>query len=274
MRTFRHPRGPAGLLVGVLLATAAAAMPAAYADPPANDSIRHPVSLTPSTTPYEVQTSEATASRSDGECVGGSSVWYRYQPTATATLRAVTRTNYNTWLAVFTGPRADRKLVNCVDDWSPGVQRTFTAGTTYWIAISRCCSDTKKGRMATLYFYKPVSQTVVTTIESVVAEDVSGQLRVGGTTTCSNPSWTYTTLSARQRRGDGLATGYTEFESSRCGPEGVEWNTTLYNGSGWAFREGQVSIAIDSWASDGFKQAQYSDTRLYPAGVDLNARRR
>ena len=52
MRTIRNPRRTAGILTGILVAGAALALPPAYAAAPANDSIRHAVAITPSTTPY------------------------------------------------------------------------------------------------------------------------------------------------------------------------------------------------------------------------------
>jgi hypothetical protein len=89
----------------------------AYAAPPANDDIAGAVPVTAVPFVAEVDTSEASAVRSDGECVGGGSVWYRYRPTATARLRAVTvGSDYDTVLAVFQGPRDARRLVACNDD--------------------------------------------------------------------------------------------------------------------------------------------------------------
>ena len=279
MRTIRHPRRTACTLTGVLLASAALALPSAYAAAPANDSIRNAVEIDHVPSKYAVKTQEATASASDGDCVGGSSVWYRYRPTATKTLRAVTLgSNYHAMVAVFTGPRARRDLVACSDEYFAAVQLEFTVGKTYWIAVSKCCNPAKSGRRAVLRLYEPVALGVTTTIDRVVAGDVSGQLFVEGTTRCTNPAQLYISMSASQRVGDGVAQGYAEFESDACDPAGLDpdgftWKVPLWSGTGWAFRGGRVSLSVDTWAGDGFTSKRTSSTKIYPVGVDPNARR-
>lgn len=279
MRTTRHPRRTAGAVAGALLAATALALPPAYAAPPGNDSIRHPIAISDSGLPYRhaVQTREATSSRSDGECVGGSSVWYRYVPTATKTLRAITLgSSYHTMLAVFTGTRANRELVACNDDYRAAVELEFTAGQRYWIAVSKCCNPAKKGGRAVLRVYAPVALTVTTTIDAVVAGDVSGQLFVQGTTTCTNPSEMYLNIFASQRVGDGVAQASNEFGSNKCDATGFSWEMPLYSGTGWAFRGGddrRVSVSTDTWAGDGFKNARHSETAIHAVINDPNARR-
>lgn len=281
MRSVRHPRRTAGMLAGVLLASAALALPPAYAAVPANDSIRKAVEIGSSALPFKhaVQTREATASRSDGECVGGSSVWYHFVPSATKTLRAVTLgSSYRTMLAVFKGPRASRDLVACnTERGFSAVELKFRLGKEYWIAVSKCCTPAKTGGRAVLRLYEPVALEVTTTIDAVLAGDVSGQLFVEGTTKCTNPSQVYMSVFASQRVGDGVAQGYNESGSRKCDPAGVSWTMPLWSGTGWAFRgdDGRrVSISTDSWANDGFTSDRSSQTGIHLVTVKPNARRR
>ena len=81
MRTIRNTRRTAGILTGILRRRRRAALPGVLRcarerlHPPRRRD--HPVDNA-----VRLRTREATASASDGECVGGSSVWYRYRPTA------------------------------------------------------------------------------------------------------------------------------------------------------------------------------------------------
>ena len=275
MSIVRHPRSQAVALAGVLLASAAVAVPAAYAAPPGNDSIRAAVPIRAVPATFTVRTQQATSSPRDGKCVGGSSVWYRYRPATTRTLRAVTvGSNYHTQLAVFAGPRSARDLVACRSGYPAGVELEFTAGERYWIAVSRCCNPARKGRRAVLHLYEPVRFAVTTTIDDVYAGDVSGRLFVRGTTTCTNPAETYLSISASQRVGDGVAQGYNEGESVRCGPDGFTWEVPLWSQTGWAFRGGRASIDADTWASDAFRSARHAASGIHDVRVEDNARRR
>ena len=281
MRTFRHPRGPAGLLVGVLLATAAAAMPAAYADPPDNDAIGNADEIA-GVLPFKdtVRTQEATSSRRDGECVYGGSVWYRYVPTETKTLRAVTiGSNYDTVLAVFVGPKRHRELVGCNDDAGGGlfsaVKAEYVAGQTYWIAVSRCCSTARPGKRAVLHFYEPEPAGIHTTIGAVEAGDISGRLIVHGTTVCDTPSQVEMSFRVSQKVGDGVARSFDELYFASCTPAGTTWRRVLDSDTGWAFQGGrQVAVSWWSRARDGFG-SDIEEADAFPTVVtNPNARRR
>ena len=140
--------------------------------------------------------------------------------------------------------------------------------------MSKCCNRTKKGGRAVLRLYQPTALKVTTTIDGVVAGDVSGQLFVQGTSTCTNPSQVFMSVFASQRVGDGVAQGYNEFEAAPCDPDGLSWEVPLFSQTGWAFRGGRVSISLDVFAGDGFTSARSSQTGIHDVTVDPNARRR
>src|SRR5262245_16929646 len=117
-RRTRHRLVLAATVLGVLAGTMAALPTTAAATvAPANDSIRHASVISDLPASFSQSTRGATAGRYDGRCVQGASVWYRFTPERTVTGRVVTiGSNYDTVLAVFRGPRADRTLLRCNDD--------------------------------------------------------------------------------------------------------------------------------------------------------------
>lgn len=254
-----------GLLVAVvvsLLVTVVTEVLPAYAVAPANDDISDAVRVTALPFVAEVDTSEATAVRSDGECVGGSSVWYRFRPETTRRLRAVTvGSDYDTQLAVFQGRHNARRLVACNDDFvdlDSGLEMRFRAGHRYWIAVSTCCSRrtpaTGGNAVLTLYRGKPVELAL--TVDSVESGAVSGRLLVSGTVECATPSLVGMVVRASQRNGDTVARGAGRLEVDGCTSEGTTWQARVDSRTGWAFRPGTVFIDAEAFAFDGFGFAE------------------
>jgi hypothetical protein len=235
----------------------------ALAAPPNNDSITSATSLGATPARFVVDTRDATASATDGSCVHGRSVWFRTRQSVSRTVRLSTLgSDYDTVMAVFRGPRTNRTRIACVDDsfeTSPteAHQVRFVAGTTYWIAVSACCSRTAPGGRLVLNTFRPAAAGVTTTVDSVETGAISGRLLVHGTAQCTTPSELVLELSASQRvaaganvaRGDGSAIGL-------CAREESTWTATVDSQTGWAFQPGLTSVTLGGFVYDGFDGVQ------------------
>jgi hypothetical protein len=269
----------ARLAAVIALAATFATVPASSdAAPPVNDDIRSATVITSTPATFRVSTREATASPVDGRCVYGASVWYRFRPAFSQTLRLTTLgSNYDTVLAVFRGPRAARTLVACRDDTNFGlfsaVQLRFDAGRTYWLAASRCCSDARRGRDLDLRIYPPVKTTVTTSVDEVLAGDVSGRLTVRATTACVPRAAAFVNVRASQRVGDGVARATGGVSLPLCSTPGQSWAVTLDSETAVAFREGRVRLTVHSEASDGIGVASQDTDETSAVGLDPNGRR-
>lgn len=276
MRSVRNRRARVGLLAGALLGTAVVALPTAYAAPPANDRIRQATEVTAIPATYVQDSREATASPGDGECVEGASTWYRYRPTASRTVRAVTMgSSYTATLAVFTGPRSDRTLVAC-KTWTragfAAVQVDATAGRTYWIAVSACCGNREKAGRTELRFYDPAPAGVETTIDQVRAGEVSGRLIVEGTSSCAVPSSLVVQMRISQRVGDRVARAWIGQGFRRCTSADKSWRMVADSETGVAFRPGRVAILLESMARTGFGKAVQREDAVHTVVADEGAR--
>lgn len=281
MRTFLHPRRPAGLVAGALLLTAAVAMPASYAAPPANDSIRRPVVISALPTLFSQSTREATSSASDGQCTFGATVWYRYRPTTTKTLRVTTLgSRYDTVLAIHQGPRSARTLLGCNDDRRDGLfsalQTRYEAGQTYWLAVSACCRKAARGGDLELRVYPPKLPEVTSTVTTAEAGGVSGRLHIEGSTDCALVSEVEASLRVSQRvgDGDGVARGTGGFYLPKCSPGGQSWDMTLDSETSWAFKEGTIALNLHTVASDGIGVDHHDLAANVPVGFDVAGRHR
>jgi hypothetical protein len=255
MKTRRHHR-LAGAVSAVLLVAAASAP--AHAAPPANDSISTPTEITAIPSEFTQDTSEATAERSDGPCVAGRSVWYRYRPQTPQRVRAVTvGSDYDTVLTVFRGPRNDRTRIACNDDragLASAVSVRFVAGERYWIAVSSCCSRRSlRGGQAVLTLYRPVGPADVSiTLDTVESGGTSGRLLLTGTATCATPSYVEMEVTVSQRVGDAVARGWDFPWMNACTDEPAEWQGAIDSDTGWAFQEGMAVVELRAYSTDGF----------------------
>ncbi len=267
------------LLVGVVgLALPAAVLAApAQASAPSNDSIRTPVRVRTVPFTWEGSTLGATHSRTDGRCVQGSSVWFRFRPATTRTLRAVTiGSDYDTRLAVFRGSRTHRTLVRCNDDMSDGEFLTsalavrFMAGHTYWIAASSCCGRAARGGNLVLNVYRPRTNTVSVSEVAADAGHVSGRAWVDATLACSVPSALEALVVSVSQRvgasGEGVARGTAELSAADCS-DGSVWPVAVDSDTGWAFQPGApAQVTMDVLADTGFG---YTETSLAPVTITL-----
>jgi hypothetical protein len=242
--------------IGVLLVSAAVALPA-YAAPPPNDSITSPTVVRAIPARIAQDTSQATADRTDGDCVRGSSVWYRFRPTTTRRLRVVTiGSDFDTILALFRGPRATRTLRQCSDDTSDeftsAVEERFVAGQTYWIAVSACCNRRATGGNSVLTIYPPSPAGATTTIDTVESGGVSGRLFVSGSTVCDTPSVAFPFVFVSQRVGTGVARGGGSAFIAECTTTTTHWTMPLDTETSFAFQPGPISLTYVDQVDDGF----------------------
>jgi hypothetical protein len=255
------------LLLSLALLCAFAVTPPAYAAPPANDQITAPIRVTRIPTRIVQDTSEATTSRDDGDCVLGASVWYRFRPTKDKTIRVVTKgSEYDTLLAVFSGRRANRALLTCNDDefndLDSATQLRFQAGGRYWIAVSACCDRQASGGPTVLTLYRPRPAAISMTVDTVETGGISGRLFVEGTVSCNTPSEVEFDVSASQRVGtDGVANGNGFAFNDYCRRQPATWRVPIDSNTGKAFQPGTVALTIGTFSTDGFSSTSETTTR-------------
>ena len=144
------------LLLAVLLFTVGFGHGTVYAAAPSNDLFGNATIVNLLTYTNSINTTQATVSATDpdpiGLCTDGYSlaagnktVWYTYQPSVQESIQVDTNgTNYDTYIAVFTGTEGALSLVKCNDDDLVGYTSRLSfignAGTQYYIQIGefRC----------------------------------------------------------------------------------------------------------------------------------------
>jgi hypothetical protein len=270
----------AAALLGVVALEAPAIAAPTLAAPPSNDSISTATRLTTPPARYVVDTSQATASSTDGSCVQGRSVWFRTRPARTRTVQFSTvGSDYDTVLAVFRGSRANHTRIACADDsfdTSAAATRRvrMVAGATYWIAVSACCSKTAAGGHLVLNTFLPAPAGLTATVDRVQTGAVSGRLIVHGTARCTTPSELEVDLVASQRVGGGGANVASGGGSvlGTCGPKAGRWTATLDSQTGWAFQARPISVTLDAFANDGYAAATVGpETATFPVTTSPNA---
>jgi hypothetical protein len=279
-RTTRRRRVTALVTLAVLAAAglvAGGSSVPAYAAP-ANDSIDNARAITAIPTRIVQDTSQASSSADDGECVFGDSVWYRFRPTRTTTTRVVTvGSDFDTTLAVFRGTRTNRTLVACSDDavgLASAAQVRFVAGTTYWIAVSACCDTSGNGGRSVLTLYRPRPATTSATLGTAETGGVSGRLFLTGTVQCGTPSIADVFVVVSQRVGTSVARGSGLVELPLCGATARSWTIQIDSDTGVAFQEGVASVTVHVDSGDGFDFASSEQTENVTVTTDPNARPR
>ena len=274
----RNVRHTLNVLVGSALVTGILAVPA-HAAAPANDSIAGAKRLTTVPSRFVHHSGEATADPTDGECVQGASVWYRYRPTTTSTVRVVTfGSDYDTVLAVFRGGQANRTLLGCNDDvvnelstLASAVRVRFVAGRTYFIAVSACCDRSAAGGRGVLTVYRDRRSGVRTSIDSVETGEVSGRVFASGTTACDTPSVAEVDVTVSQRVGDHVARGTGVVGIDYCSPVATPWRIAIDSETGWAFQPGTAAVTADSFSDDAFSFVSRSRTMNAAVGSNPQA---
>jgi hypothetical protein len=249
--------------LALALALVASASAAQAAQPPGNDDIDSATRITAVPSTFVANTEAATADRGDGRCVFGHSVWYRYRPTADRRVWLTTLgSDFDTVLAVFTGTRANRKLIHCNDDQlglASAVRFKATAATTYWIAVSSCCSSRGPGGALRLNVLKPPPPPEAeVSVISAAAGGISGRLVLEGTATCRSASMLTVEFEARQRDDTAVARGSGGIYQVPCWSDTeTPWRLRLDSETGWAFQAGNpVLVEGFVFNSDGFRDTE------------------
>lgn len=247
---------------GVLVALAAgtlAAAPAAYAAPPANDSVAHPQVISAVPAAIQQNTKGATHASSDPKWVGGASVWYRFTPATAVTARVVTfGSSYATMVAVFRGRAIN---ANRIASGGSRVAVSFRAGVRYLIAVSSRNIRFGGGSL-TLTLYQPRAPQVSAAVTSVVAGQVSGKLFLTGTIGSNNPSQWYLYVEVDQQVGDHVVYGAAEMYGTSAGLDQQQtWTMTIYSGTGWAYAPDQpAAVEVYVSMSDGWRSVHTDST--------------
>lgn len=245
------------------------AVPPASAAPPANDQIGAAQVIRAVPSRMTVNTAEATVDPSTDTavypCMGGNSVWYRFTPTTTVTARAITAgSDVDTLLGVFTGDPGALAPVGCSDDSAVGsaVEFRARAGTTYWLAVSTCCStEATWGGNAVLRLYVPRALAMRAPVRSASAGEVSGRAHLSGTYTCTNPSYASISVTVSQRLGSRVARGGGCF-GDECDRRGRTWSFVIDSETGFAFRLGEAVVTVSRDVRDGFDSIRTSTTQV------------
>jgi hypothetical protein len=244
-----------GAALGV--AVWALAVPAHAVAPP-NDTPAGAIEIASVPATIEAGTRQATMDLKQRRCVFGRSVWYRYTPTATATVRMVTiGSSFDTVLAVHGGGAKPRTLLACNDDaadLASAVRPVLTAGQQYWIAVSSCCGSSRaRGGDLVLRLYEGGGAAALEVIVNrAEAGSVSGRIRLHGTATCATPSVVWGELVASQRTDAQVARGTGWLEIRECTTTPTEWSVRVDSETGWAFRPGTVAVDVRAAGHDGF----------------------
>jgi hypothetical protein len=252
--------GTAMIIAGGLttIESSGAALPA----PPDNDDIANATPITSIPASSAQDTSEATSVTTDGECVYGKSVWYRYRPAANGWARLTTLGSaFDTVLAVFVGPRGARQLIRCNDDaigLDSAVRVRFETERRYWIAISSCCRrSSRAGGAAQLHAYLPAplgGEVIVATAET---GGTSGRLFLSGTAECNTPTGIFVAATVSQRVGANVARGNGEAFVECLPGEMNAWRLRVDSTTDWAFQPGSpVAVSLNSVLDDGFGFAE------------------
>ncbi|QBR92856.1 hypothetical protein [Nocardioides euryhalodurans] len=232
----------------------------AHAVAPPNDTPAGAIEIATVPATIEAGTRQATTDLKRRPCVFGRSIWYRYRPTATATVRMVTiGSSFDTVLAVHSGGAKPRTLLACNDDaagLASAVRPMLTAGQHYWIAVSSCCGSSRApGGDLVLRLYEGGSAAAVElTVDRAEAGSVSGRIRLHGTATCATPSVVWSALVASQRIDAQVARGSTELMVRECTTTPTEWTVRVDSETGWAFRPGTVAVDVRAEGDDGFSR--------------------
>lgn len=253
----------------ITAAAAAALVPAllaapAQAAPPANDDIAHAMLVTTTPGTWTTDTTEATSDPTDGRHVGGHSVWFRFRSDHTGRFALTTAgSTFNSQLAVFAGPRDDRRLVDWDRNGGPGLSAAdrmrIRDGVTYWIAVSSQGTD---GGTAHLTIGRLGTPAVELTDVEGASGGVSGELVVTADLTCTRYAMLYGYVRASQRVGDNVALGYWELGEVQCGPDAPTTVTFVFDSqTGWAFQPGEAVLRGEMGVWNGIT---WTNTELAP----------
>jgi hypothetical protein len=194
-------------MIGAALALLLLNVGVVSAAPPDNDRFGFPTIVRRLPFQGSVDTSEATAARTDPSCAGsGQSVWFRYRATQDGRIWAGVLADYDATLSVYTGTRDNLRRVACGDD-PPEVVFHATTGTIYHFMVASCCG--RDGGSATLNVDRGSRLEVADPrFETGVVETRTGDVLIRGQVSCRRTAGLEVSVHLRQRTSEGLiATG-------------------------------------------------------------------
>lgn len=276
MTRITSARSAGAFILCVAAGATLALLAPAYGDPPTNDDIKSATRTSTEPSSVGFDTTEATADPTDGRCVGDHSVWFRFVPTTSHRMRVTTAgSKFDTRLAVFRGPRNDRRLVDCDDDRGPGNSAADSFGVRegerYWIAISSS-REPQRGGQAVLTIGRNGTPGAEIDVTGARSGEVSGRFYIDGTITCSTPSEVSLAGAATQRVGDATARGLGRKAIRRCHDEPIEWTIAVDSATGWAFAPGSAFVEVRGRVWDGISVARERMSETVVATNDPLAR--
>lgn len=228
------------ILVGVAAALALGAQPA-LAQPPPNDDFDNAIVITSLPFQDTQDTTEATTAPDDPECVGqGPTVWYRFTPSADASIVAHTAgSDYDTTLSAYTGTRGSLTQIACNDDaigLQSRIQLDVTAGTTYHFMVGSFASGPGGNLVFSVEELPPPMELAVELARNGTVNR-AGVATLRGTLTCSREGQVDLTVGLRQRIGDRVSIG---FAAATVDCDGTErWRVRVVGETG-GFRPGRA----------------------------------
>jgi hypothetical protein len=233
------------ILIGVAAALTLGAQPAPAA-PPANDDFDNAILIR--TLPFEdtKDTTEATTASDDPDCAGRAhTVWYRFTPTADASIVAHTAgSDYDTTLSAYTGTRGSLDQIACNDDaigLQSRIQLDVTAGTTYHFMVGSF-DDSPGGNLVFTVQELPPPMVLAVDLAPNGTVDGDGAATLHGTLTCSREGQIDITVGLRQRVGARVSIGFAGTTIDCDGAE--QWSVEVTGETG-RFRLGRAfGIAV------------------------------
>ena len=224
------------------------------ADAPSNDNIANAVRV--SATPFRatLNTSKATQASGDPDC-GVATVWYRFRPRVSATYVASTQeSDYDTTVALLTGPRRSLSPVECSDDAygeHAAVRFEATRGTTYWIQVGTCCESEEGdvgpgGNMVLTIGPPPPDPTVSVRVRRARIVGL-GRVKVVGRVSC-NQAVDEISIGGAVRQKQGLNLASAEFGTYlSCSESAATW-TAIADNDRRVFKRKKAEIRVQAEA--------------------------
>ncbi len=239
-------RGAAGVATLLALATLLLSGSAAAATPPPNDLIAGAAVV--GGLPFEdaVDTDAATGTRSDPKCQGsGHSVWYSFTPTADVDLMFMVSADFDSTVAIFTGPIGDLTTLICSD--APGGTVLAKANVRHLIKVASWSGDA--GGPMTIRLDSYASPTIAVTGLKASVTPITGDVVLRVTVTCTK-AWNgwFDTLLLRQRLGDGTIVAGTPVRARTATCDGQPQTLRILMGAERAFMPGPARLVFTAVA--------------------------
>lgn len=237
--------------------------------PPANDEIEGAVALDELPASATVDATGATAGVDDPtSCYTNGSVWFSLTASTSESIVVRTEADYDAVVSVHAGPPEALTFVAGCAFGGPLLFEA-TAGTTYYVLVTRCCGDGEPGAgtvTVTLEPAPPPPEAVVS-IDAVTVTAVGVPL-VSGTIACApaQEGGTWLTGTIWQRRGDRLVQAQWGVHVD-CPEEGATFAVWAHSGITGPFDARRVLVFAETQVCGEF------ECRTASATAELRATR-